>query len=248
MTTHIEISNEINGFCLINLLNDTECNELITKVESLNMRPVNATENYRKMNHTMFEDKQLVNKIWTRIEKYLPSKLLIKEDNINIYGKSFCSLGEWKLIDLNSMWRCGKYNQNGLFAAHRDGFYSPTLDNRSFYTFMIYLNEDFEGGTTKFLLDDLCGVTKEVEINIKRGMAIIFPHNYLHEGTIITDGQKYILRSDVMYQKIEKPIDSQIQAYELYKLAIESESNDPKSAVSLYRQAMKICPEIEKYL
>jgi prolyl 4-hydroxylase len=31
------------------------------------------------------------------------------------------------------------------------------------------------------------------------GLALIFDHDLLHEGAAVLEGQKYVLRSDVMY-------------------------------------------------
>jgi hypothetical protein len=236
------------GFYLTNVLTPEECDELIKVSESHNMVPVQTKESYRKMDHTMFKDEELANKIWSRINGYLPSELTITSSNINIYGDSFCAKGNWRVFGLNPMWRCGKYNKDGLFAPHRDGHYNESLDSRSFFTFMIYLNDDYEGGNTNFLVDTLCDVTTSVSIRVKQGTAIIFPHNYLHEGNILITGTKYIFRSDIMYHSMNAKTNNIKQAYELFKQATTIEHHDPKEAVTLYRRAIKLCPSIEKYL
>lgn len=55
---------------------------------------------------------------------------------------------------------------------------------------MIYLNDAYEGGSTRF---------EELEVEGKQGMALVFEHEQLHEGAEVTAGIKYVLRSDVMY-------------------------------------------------
>lgn len=57
-------------------------------------------------------------------------------------------------------------------------------------TFMIYLNEGYTGGETRF---------ESVSVAGKPGMALVFEHELLHEGAEVTAGVKYVLRSDVMY-------------------------------------------------
>jgi hypothetical protein len=57
---------------------------------------------------------------------------------------------------------------------------------------MVYLNDGFGGGATKFL-------DYEIDVVPKAGMALLFQHRILHEGAIVTSGVKYVLRSDVMY-------------------------------------------------
>ena len=58
---------------------------------------------------------------------------------------------------------------------------------------MIYLNEEFEGGETKF---------DKFSIIPKTGMALVFPHHLLHQGNSVVSGVKYVLRTDVMYERI----------------------------------------------
>ncbi len=55
---------------------------------------------------------------------------------------------------------------------------------------MIYLNGGARGGETRF---ENASVTPEA------GLALIFDHYLLHEGAPVLEGQKYVLRSDVMY-------------------------------------------------
>jgi hypothetical protein len=59
---------------------------------------------------------------------------------------------------------------------------------------MMYLNDNFEGGETTF---------RELKIRPRQGMALLFLHNLYHEGTQVTRGVKYVLRTDVMYRKQE---------------------------------------------
>ena len=61
----------------------------------------------------------------------------------------------------------------------------------SYFTFMIYLNDDYEGGQTTF---------NHVTIEPKQGTALIFQHDLEHEGKAVTQGIKYVLRTDIMYQ------------------------------------------------
>jgi len=56
---------------------------------------------------------------------------------------------------------------------------------------MIYLNEDYEGGQTRF---------SNISIEPKTGTALIFLHSLEHEGSAVTSGVKYVLRSDIMYK------------------------------------------------
>ncbi len=50
--------------------------------------------------------------------------------------------------------RLSKYNVGGHFNKHRDGGFVLTDENRSIYTILIYLNDDFEGGNTIFYSEE----------------------------------------------------------------------------------------------
>ena len=56
-------------------------------------------------------------------------------------------------------------------------------------TFILYLNDDFDGGQTQFFNDESCAIIPE------RGKLIFFPANnmYIHRGDVVTDGAKYIM-------------------------------------------------------
>ncbi len=60
---------------------------------------------------------------------------------------------------------------------------------------MVYLNENFEGGETAFLVDP------EKIIKPQTGMGLIFQHPIIHEGCEVAKGVKFVLRTDLMYRK-----------------------------------------------
>ena len=69
----------------------------------------------------------------------------------------------------NERLRCYRYAPGQRFAPHHDGSFFRSDDERSLLTFMIYLNEGFEGGETALL--DL-----ERVIVPRTGMALLFQH------------------------------------------------------------------------
>jgi len=78
------------------------------------------------------------------------------------------------------------------FAPHYDGCFRRNPSECSELTFMVYLNDGFAGGATTFHDFD-------EEVVPQAGMALLFQHQLLHEGCVVTSGVKYVLRSDVMY-------------------------------------------------
>jgi prolyl 4-hydroxylase len=43
-----------------------------------------------------------------------------------------------------------------------------------------------------------------LSVQSKEGMALVFMHSIWHEGAVVPDGKKYVLRMDVMYQQVSK--------------------------------------------
>ena len=72
------------------------------------------------------------------------------------------------------------------------GAVRPNSRVRSLYTALVYLNDDFEGGQTRFYEHDTL-------VRPTQGMALFFVHNQLHEGCEVVSGRKYVLRTDVMF-------------------------------------------------
>ena len=96
-------------------------------------------------------------------------------------------------VGLNMRFRFYRYEPGERFAPHYDGYYErPGTGIRSLYTCMVYLNDDFEGGQTRFFEHGHV-------IEPRTGMGLFFVHRQLHEGAEVTRGRKYVLRTDVMY-------------------------------------------------
>lgn len=82
-----------------------------------------------------------------------------------------------------------KYSPGQRFKMHKDG---PWTENgmTSRLTFLVYLNDGFVGGDTDF---------RQFRVQPRCGSALLFVHDTWHEGAAVVEGQKYVLRSDVLY-------------------------------------------------
>lgn len=103
----------------------------------------------------------------------------------------------WVPVGLNERLRFYRYDVGQQFDWHLDGYFERPSGERSFFTFMVYLNEDFEGGETSFVT----GKYNRDILDIKpvTGMALLFLHRIEHKGQPVKSGRKYVLRTDVMY-------------------------------------------------
>lgn len=105
-------------------------------------------------------------------------------------GRFSGDFGGWRPIGLNERFRIYRYDPGQYFRRHTDGSFRRNRHERSFWTLMVYLNEGFGGGETAF--DDV--------VVPRTGMALGFLHDMHHEGRAVTEGRKYVLRTDVMYR------------------------------------------------
>lgn len=103
---------------------------------------------------------------------------------------------DWRAVGLNERFRFYRYDPTQKFALHYDGFFRRDDGDQSQLTFMVYLNDEFQGGETRFYDEN-----RELHVSVRpqRGKALVFAHRQLHEGAPVIEGRKYVLRTDVMY-------------------------------------------------
>jgi hypothetical protein len=85
--------------------------------------------------------------------------------------------------------------------------YDDFNDGRSSrLTFLIYLNDDFNGGCTTFFTPSRVehGVLDARGVRPRQCAALVFPHGdtigaLLHEGSPVEQGAKYVVRTDILY-------------------------------------------------
>ncbi len=163
------------------VLTPAECDELITVTEAegytaapiTTMRGPMLRPDVRNNKRYMVDDPATAARLWAKVEYHIPPVV-----------------GGWRAVGLNERLRFYRYDVGEYFAPHLDGYYQRDNGECSHLTFMIYLNDDFEGGATVF---------SGIGVKPRRGMALVFIHELLHEGAPVTKGRKYVLRSDVMF-------------------------------------------------
>jgi predicted 2-oxoglutarate/Fe(II)-dependent dioxygenase YbiX len=108
----------------------------------------------------------------------------------------------WTRVAFNERLRLYRYDIGQQFDWHRDGYFQRPNGERSFFTFMVYLNDDFDGGATSFSDDGFGFPGGMLRITPAKGMGLLFHHPILHRGDPVTTGRKYVLRTDVMYRRV----------------------------------------------
>ncbi|WP_299606887.1 2OG-Fe(II) oxygenase [uncultured Aquimarina sp.] len=164
-------------------LSKEKCDHFIEKGEQVSFEEAKVAidgrqvkmKGIRNNQRILFKDQLLADQLWKKMESQVVS-----------------TLGKYKACGLNEMFRIYKYEEGQRFKMHRDGSYKRNEKECSFFSFLIYLNQDFEGGETHFEN----GITIHPEI----GDALLFHHPLRHEGKPILSGEKYVLRTDIMYK------------------------------------------------
>jgi hypothetical protein len=154
-----------------------ECQRFISLIES--GAPSLATNNplYRDQDRVIRDDPQVAAELFSRLRPHLP-----------------VVIGPLRLVGLNDRLRMYRYRPGQRFEPHTDHWYQPSSNRITLYTVLVYFNDDFEGGETRFQeqLDET--------IVPRRGLTAIFQHKIRHEGCPVHRGTKYAMRSDVLYE------------------------------------------------
>jgi len=81
-----------------------------------------------------------------------------------------------------------------------DGSYRRDNGDRTYLTIQLYLNEGFKGGSTTFLKRAEKSDKGDVEVVPKTGSILIFQHDLYHEGSLLKEGVKYTVRTDILFR------------------------------------------------
>ncbi|KAL7781559.1 hypothetical protein V8C37DRAFT_398158 [Trichoderma ceciliae] len=192
-----------------NVLSPTECKAIIAIGETVGFlpdTPIREGGNTSVLAHNFYWiiDKAFHDKLWSRVSTFVPS---------SINGRF--SRG------LNRRFRVYRYVPGAEYRCHIDGAWPPSgirfddayvyddspvgKKQSSLFTFLLYLNDEFEGGETTFFIPaPMEGVLNAYRIRPVMGGVAIFPHGesrgaLLHEGSSVTKGAKYIIRTDIEY-------------------------------------------------
>lgn len=184
---------------LYDLFSETESRKLIAIAEKAGFGFTSYPKDYRGNLRLITNDQRLATQTWLRMKHAIPSTLF------------YCGV-EWEVTGLNPHWRLSKYYAGDVFQEHCDSAFIQGENLRSFYTVNIYLNDTFSQGGTRFFRADSAHEGKETRIRVrvqpKPGLALIFAQPglrfYGHDGERVEGGEKYLIRSDVMYQRVAK--------------------------------------------
>ena len=183
--------------------------------------------------------------------------------------------GEWVPTTFNHDLLFAKYPSGGAFAPHTDGRAVHNFNRRSFDSVIMFLNDVPAGcgGGTRFYkneaLKELQLVSNgggnlaanegqgqgrwsaseeyiSLEVQPRPGRVLVFDQTLVHEGVPPASPHlKYIIRSDIMYQRKVPLFDSprDTEAYNMFKEAeTVAEAGGVDESIKLFRTALKMSP------
>ncbi len=196
-TQNILPDSDLICFIVPSLFSKAECKKFLNNNirNSFQEAITNYPTHYRNNERTVINDNDLSSYLFKQVKPFLPKTL---EINSSIESEN----GIWHLKKLNNRLRFCKYSSNQYFKRHLDGIHYEDYLTQSKLTFMIYLNDatEFKGGKTLFFENKNTNKVWASYIP-KQGDLIVFDHNVWHEGEILTQGEKFVLRSDILYSK-----------------------------------------------
>ncbi|KIJ96923.1 hypothetical protein K443DRAFT_270604 [Laccaria amethystina LaAM-08-1] len=200
------------AFIINDVFESSECESLVKAAEKVGLLPDepiagSAVQLASVLAHNLIwlADTEFIGTFYNRIVNLLPQ---------TIHGGA--------VKGTNARFRLYRYRPGALYRPHIDGawpasalnattsppsyVYDSDLTVYSRLTLLIYLNDDFEGGcTTFFLPSSTQGILEARPVKPRTGTVCVFPHgaargSLLHEGSGVTSGAKYVIRTEVLYE------------------------------------------------
>jgi predicted 2-oxoglutarate/Fe(II)-dependent dioxygenase YbiX len=183
-----KLSEDAPIFTLSHVLSPEECQRFVRAAEGAGFAdaPITVGVNrfmmapeIRNNLRVIVDDPAQASWLWERIAPFVPAEL-----------------GHYHAVGLNERFRYYRYEPGQYFRWHRDGAFVRSRDEQSLLTVLLYLNEDFVGGSTDIQHHD-----GEIRVEPRSGLALLFSHPLCHQGAPVVRGMKYVLRTDVMYAR-----------------------------------------------
>lgn len=212
-----------DAIVLQDVLTVEECQQLRAAATQLGWRPDHPTSLPQPTGIDSCEwlvDESILKVVRERVRPYIIQDLMTMTKNA-VVGDSSAAI---TFHSINPRWRFFRYGPGCVYRPHIDGSwpasridqdgnyecYSTDKEDgctiKSFHTFLIYLNDNFEGGQTRFYVPSSTGLAAH-GVQPRCGSVLVFSQgntaSLIHEGSAVTSGYKYVVRTDVLY-KVQK--------------------------------------------
>lgn len=210
------------AFLIHNLFTSDECAHLIQRAQETGFEKATVEgpdgeqitrSDIRSCGRCIIDDVALADSIFEKVrdairgmhpfeEKVMHAPWVSSSNNSSAQHNNNIENDKITAVGLNERLRFMKYTKGHFFAPHQDISYTRGSEfgekagETSHITVQIYLNDKFKGGTTRFV----CG-ERYYDVQPRKGSALIFDHDLPHEATPVTRGQKYSVRTDIMFKR-----------------------------------------------
>lgn len=206
--TREDIFPDGSGFVLHNLLSKSECEEIQRQAVGMGLSDSGYSHRIRVCDRVSAMGHKLAATIFERARPFLA--------DMRVAGGQCCegglnpdsmADGHYVPYGLNPCFRIVRYTPGGFFLPHYDGGFRLSDARFSIKTFMIYLNGDFQGGPTSFFNEEQLHYEKPDKRHVvhefqpRAGSCLVFNHNITHDGGRVTQGEKWLFRSEVMFER-----------------------------------------------
>jgi hypothetical protein len=206
-----------NAHLLSNVFSPAECRDIIKQAtdiglerldlgRGLDVSAIKAGVQRRGNSRVALEGSLLSEEVWRRIGAFFPPIVISAVDRE--LGGWAVEPGVWRPVGLGDVWRIARYHNAGdSIGAHYDDYLQLAPNKRSLKTFNVNLtsSEPSSGGSFNFLSwgegVDAPQVVGE-SIVPTAGSALAFDDHLLHEGAPIMHGEKWLLRSEIVYELV----------------------------------------------
>lgn len=252
---------------LRNLVDNTESNnsDLISFWNPIG-RDNDDARSFRDCNTIEINCKEFGDLLWNRVKDhldYLLNSVIINDENDD-KDIEIEMIGSWNAVTTNHDILLAKYPKNGHFAPHTDGRATHLFNRRSLYSIIVFLNDIplEEGGGTRFYSNDAVNKLHRdcdnrwtsdkslmtAEIEARAGRMLIFEQSLVHEGVPSLVLPKYIIRSDIIFER-DPPIDINEEAFSYYRKAEEvAEDGQVDESIKLFKKAFAMDKKLKEIM
>ena len=217
LSDDVEVRKELlfpdgSAYVLHNLLTPAECAAIQQQATEMGLRDSGYSSRIRVCERVSAMGHALAAALFERARPHLGGNIEVGAERGDREPGVPPSLeeGVYEPYGLNPCFRIVRYAPGGFFFPHFDGGFERSASNTSIKTFMMYLNEGFEGGPTNFYKESQQHYKQPDPANVihsyrpRAGSCLVFNHRITHDGGELISGEKWLFRSEVMYKLREK--------------------------------------------
>lgn len=173
LKTKKKITNPENGIWIMeDFISRSQCNEIIDKIERTNFKVARQYKEGRHNKETFLEEAAIVELLRNKFKEISTCR----------------NPPQFTVNDFSLPLEFYKYETGDFIKRHSDA-HREWDGKYSKLTLVLYLSDNCKGGQTYFDKYNL-------KINPKSGAALLFEQQLDHEAMVVTEGTKYVLRTN----------------------------------------------------